>query len=105
MSASPHEQILEGIKSSVGHDCGLGKKVKFVIDGAGTVSIDATLIPNTVTSSDLEADCTLRISLDDFVAMINDEVDATELYLLGKLKIEGDLVLATQLSSVLTMDS
>lgn len=95
------QEIIAGMKASVGDDCGLGKRVKFDIAGAGPVLIDATVVPNTVTSDSGPADCTLSIALDDFINMVEGKADSTQLFMMGKLKITGDMGVAMKLGSVL----
>jgi putative sterol carrier protein len=95
------EQITEGMRERVGEDCGLGAKLKFDFGDDGIVFLDATQVPNVVTNEDEDADCTLQISMDDFVAMTKGELDGTTAFMMGKLKIQGDMGIAMRLQSVL----
>ena len=49
-----------------GKDSGLGATVKFNFEGAGCVFLDGKANPNTVSSEDLDADCTLTMSIETF---------------------------------------
>lgn len=95
------EQITEGMRERVGEDCGLGAKVKWDFSDDGIVLLDATQVPNVVSNEDSDADCTLKISMADFIAMTQGELDGTTAFMMGKLKIEGDMSIAMKLQSVL----
>lgn len=95
------EQITEGMRERVGEDCGLGAKVKWDFGDDGIILLDATQVPNVVSNEDGEADCTLKISMADFIAMTQGELDGTTAFMMGKLKIEGDMSIAMKLQSVL----
>lgn len=95
------EQITEGMRERVGEDCGLGAKVKWNFGDDGIVLLDASQVPNVVSNEDGEADCTMKISMDDFIAMTKGDLDGTTAFMMGKLKIEGDMSIAMKLQSVL----
>jgi putative sterol carrier protein len=93
--------IIAGLAAAVGHDCGLGKTVKFAISGAGPAFIDATIVPNTVTESDAPADCTLAISLENFRKLVEGKANPAMLFMTGKLKVSGDTTIAMKLAPLL----
>ena len=95
------QQITEGMRERVGEDCGLGAKVKWDFGDDGIVLLDATQVPNVVSNDDGDADCTLKISMADFMAMTQGELDGTTAFMMGKLKIDGDMSIAMKLQSVL----
>ena len=95
------EQLTMGMRERVGEDCGLGASVKWDFGDGTFLMLDASQVPNVVSNDDSEADCTLKISLDDFVAMTQGELDGTSAFLSGKLKIEGDMGIAMKLQGVL----
>lgn len=95
------EQITNGLRERVGEDCGLDAKVKFDFADDGVVFLDATQVPNVVSNEDAESDCTLKMSMSDFMDMVNGELDGTTAFMLGKLKVDGDLGLAMKLRSVI----
>ncbi|MDE0728375.1 MAG: SCP2 sterol-binding domain-containing protein [Alphaproteobacteria bacterium] len=90
-----------GMRERVGEDCGLGASVKWDFGDGTFLMLDASQVPNVVSNDDNEADCTLKISLDDFVAMTQGELDGTSAFMSGKLKIEGDMGIAMKLQGVL----
>lgn len=79
----------------------LGAKVKFDFGGDGTILIDGTHKPATMTKDDGEADCTLQISSEDFSKMLAGQLDPTFAFMTGKLKVKGSTAIAMKLSSVL----
>jgi len=95
------EQLTMGMRERVGEDCGLGASVKWDFGDGTFLMLDAEQVPNVVSNDDSEADCTLKISLDDFVAMTQGELDGTSAFMSGKLKIEGDMGIAMKLQGVL----
>ncbi|MBT3532377.1 MAG: SCP2 sterol-binding domain-containing protein [Rhodospirillaceae bacterium] len=96
------EQITTGMRERVGEDCGLGASVKFDFGEDGILLLDASQVPNVVSNDDEDADCTMKISMDDFIAMTQGELDGTTAFMSGKLKIEGDMGIAMKLQGVLS---
>lgn len=79
-----------------------GKTVKFDFGPDGCVRIDASGDPAVVDNANSAADCTVKVSMDDFVAMSTGKLDSMSAFMTGKLKIEGDMGIAMQLGSVLS---
>ena len=48
-----------------------------------------------------EPSCTFIVADEDFVKMLKKEADGTQLFMTGKLQIDGDMSIAMQLQSVL----
>ena len=96
------EKIIDGIKQRIGEDCGLGAVVKFDFGDQGTVTLDATQIPNQVSESTTEPDCTMVISIDDFMAMADGSLDGVSAFMTGRLKVQGDMGIAMKLGGILT---
>ena len=71
--------------------------VKFKIEGEGSIVVDS----DGVRISDEETDCTLIASLDVFTKILDGEMNATEAYMTGSLKVEGSMSAAMELSSLL----
>jgi putative sterol carrier protein len=53
-----------------------------------------------VSNEDAEADCTLSISIADFKSMASGELDPTTAFMMGKLKVDGDMTVAFKLQKV-----
>jgi putative sterol carrier protein len=76
-----------------------GKKVKFDFAEAGKIFLDGSA--NKVSADDAAADTTIKVKLDDFVAMAQGQLDPTAAFMQGKLRVEGDMAVAKQLQSVM----
>lgn len=90
------ESIVEKISGRVAEGS-FDKSVKFDLGDAGVIVIDG----KTVSTEDGPADCTISMSLEDLMAMTAGELDPTGAFMQGKLKVEGDMSVAMQLSQVL----
>ncbi len=95
------DSITEQLRTRVGDDSGLGATVKFDLGGDGTIYVDGASSPNTVSNDSGDADCTIIISTEDFETLLAGDLDATTAFIMGKLKVEGDMAIAMKLSSVL----
>ncbi len=95
------EEITEGMRDRVGDDSGLDATLKFDFGDDGVIFLDGASSPNTVSNEDKDADCTMKISKENFLAMVNGDLDGTTAFMMGKLKIEGNMGVAMKLQSVL----
>ncbi len=77
-----------------------GKTVKIDLQGDGTIFIDGTTNPPTVSNDDNEADVTLIISEDNFEGLIDGSLNPQMAFMMGKLKIDGDMGLALKLGDL-----
>ncbi len=71
---------------------------KFVIDGEGSIIIDA----DGARAGDDDADVTLSASAETFQAILEGDQNATAAFMTGKLKVDGDMGLAMTLAGVLS---
>ena len=71
--------------------------VKFKIEDEGSIVVDS----DGVRVSDEETDCTLIASLEVFTKILDGDINATEAYMTGSLKVEGSMSAAMELSSLL----
>ena len=71
--------------------------VKFKIEAEGSIVVDS----DGVRISEEETDCTLIASLDVFTKILDGDMNATEAYMTGSLKVEGSMSAAMELSSIL----
>ena len=77
-----------------------GKRVKIDFGGdEGTVMLDGAL--GTVSEEDGPADTTIRIGWDDWQQLAAGQLDGMTAFMMGKLKVEGDMANAMQLQSIL----
>jgi putative sterol carrier protein len=93
--------VVAGLKEKIGEDCGLGATLKFNFGDDGVVMLDATQVPNMVSTEDGDAQCTMEISMENFMLMANGELDGTSAFMTGKLKIQGDMSIAMKLGPIL----
>ena len=94
-------QVTETIRSRVGSDAGLGKTVKLDFGADGKIYIDGASTPNTVSNDDKPADCVVSISWSDFLALSDGSLDPMMAFMQGKMKIQGDMMLAQRLAPLL----
>jgi putative sterol carrier protein len=77
-----------------------GKRVKIDFGGSeGTVLLDGA--GNQVSEEDGAADTTIKVSWDDWQQMSAGQLDGMTAFMMGKLKVEGDMSNAMQLQGVL----
>ncbi len=78
----------------------LNKKVKFELKEVGIIHIDATATPPSVTNDDLDADVTFILSEEHFEELMDGSLNPQMAFMMGKLKIEGDMGLALSLANI-----
>lgn len=94
-------EITETMRSRVGASAGLGKSVKFDFGDEGVVRIDDTASPAIVDNQDLPVDCAVKVSMADFLDIAEGKTNPQMAFMMGKLKVEGDMSVALQLGKVL----
>jgi len=95
------DQITEQMRTRVGASAGLKKSVKFDFGGDGVVRIDDTVSPAVVDNQDTPVDCTVKVAMADFMEMASGKQNPQMAFMMGKLKIDGDMSVAMQLGSIL----
>ena len=91
----------DAIRQKVGTDSGLAATLKFDCGGDGRIYIDGQACPNAVTNDDRPADCTVAITLADLAALIRGELQPAIGFMMGKLKVSGDMGVAMRLQRVI----
>lgn len=77
---------------------GLPGTAKFVIEGEGSIMVDA----GGVRAGDDTADVTLTADVETFQGILSGDVNPTAAYMQGKLAVDGDISLAMQLGAALS---
>jgi putative sterol carrier protein len=94
-------QVTDHIRKAMGDNPGLGKTVKLDFGPEGKIFIDGASNPNQVTNDDKPADATIKLSWADFQALIEGRLDPMMAFMQGKMRIEGDMMLAQRLGPIL----
>ena len=78
----------------------IGKKLKFNLDN-NVMVIDGTGTENILLEEDIDADCTVTMSIDTYVKLQQKKIKPLIATLTGKLKVKGDLGLARKLKQLM----
>jgi putative sterol carrier protein len=76
-----------------------GKRVKIDFGEQGPVLLDG--VDQQVSEEDGAADTTIRVGWDDWQQLASGQLDGMTAFMMGKLKVEGDMSNAMQLQGVL----
>jgi putative sterol carrier protein len=76
-----------------------GKRVKIDFGDQGPVMLDGAA--GAVSEEDGAADTTIRIGWDDWQQLAAGQLDGMTAFMMGKLKVEGDMSNAMQLQGIL----
>ena len=76
-----------------------GKRVKIDFGEQGTIMLDGAA--SQVSEEDGDADTTIKVSWDDWQQLAAGQLDGMTAFMMGKLKVEGDMSNAMQLQGVL----
>lgn len=95
------DELTNRIKEKVGTNSGLDATVKFDLGSDGVIYVDGKSSPNSVSNENKDADCTISMTLENFLQLIQGDLDPTTAYMFGKLKVEGSMGVAMKLSKVI----
>lgn len=95
-------QIAQKISADPAKAKSIGAVYKFVVtgDNGGTWVVNAKDNPG-VTEGDSPADCTITVGADDFVNMSTGKANPQQLFMQGKVKLQGSMPLAMKLGQIL----
>lgn len=93
------DDIVISLTEKAGKTAAFGKKIKFSLDG-NIIYLDGTTNPPTVTTTDAPADATISASLENFIKVMNKEVNPQMAFMSGKIKLQGDMMAAMSLQKI-----
>ncbi|HCW50555.1 MAG TPA: sterol carrier protein [Clostridiales bacterium] len=102
-TAEIFEEMGKRIAANPSAIAGLKANFQFELSGddGGTYHVNAADGKAEVGPGPTEANVTILMSADDFKAMVDGKLNATQAFMTGKLKIQGDMSLAMRLQSIL----
>jgi len=93
--------ITDAMRQKMGDDSGLNAILKFDCGEDGVIVLDGRSSPNRVVNDNIDADCTIKISRTNLVALMTGKMDPTMGFMTGKFKVSGDMTVALKLQKVL----
>jgi len=95
------EEITNELRERVGAHSALSAIILFDFGDDGVVRVDGTVSPTVVDNENSGADCTVKISKENFLALAAGDLNPQMAFMMGKLRVEGDMSLALQLGEIL----
>ncbi|MFY0599679.1 MAG: SCP2 sterol-binding domain-containing protein [Cyclobacteriaceae bacterium] len=77
----------------------VGSKINFKFD-EGVIHLDDTVSPTLVSNTESEAQCSIKMGIDNFGRMLSGDLNPMMAFMGGKMKIEGDKGVAMKLASL-----
>lgn len=93
------ETILTNLTASASKAAALGKTLKFDF-GGNKIFVDGTGTGNLITTEDKEADCTVTVSEEDMMGLMNGTLNGMTAFMSGKVKVHGDMSVAMKMQSL-----
>ena len=84
---------------SARHEGKLNATVKLELT-EGIIFLDDTVSPGIISNENREAQCTIKISMQNLSKLISGDLNPMMAFIGGKMKIEGDKSIAMRLSSI-----
>lgn len=95
------EEMTAAVKEKVGDDAGVNATVKFLIDGEQVIHVDDNASPAEVTNEDKEAECTIKLKSSNFEKIINGDTNPMTAFMMGKIKVDGNMGVAMNINKIL----
>ncbi|MGB0749072.1 MAG: SCP2 sterol-binding domain-containing protein [Magnetospiraceae bacterium] len=80
---------------------GLGAVVRFDFGEAGYLQIDGSGDAAALSEAEAAPDCTLRLSLEDAVLLLQGDLNAKAAFAKGRIGVEGPIMIAAKLQKTL----
>ena len=94
------DQLFDQFKNRAENADPLGGTLKFMVD-KNAIFIDGNGDQNIVSMDDLEADCTITVSVEVLEKLRDGELNPMMAVMGGKIKIDGDMGLAMKVQSLM----
>jgi putative sterol carrier protein len=94
------QELSDNVRTRVANADTLDATAKLVTD-LGPVFINAKQQPATVSNDDATADCELHVSVGDLEKMGNGDLNPMMAFMMGKLKVKGDMGVAMKLGQIM----
>ncbi|WP_207484299.1 SCP2 sterol-binding domain-containing protein [Arenibaculum pallidiluteum] len=98
------DQLEAKMKPRLPHFRTFGARARFDFGDQGSLFLDATRTPATLTRGEGTPDTTIRMTLENFDKMISGQLNPTMAFATGRLKVQGSMGLALKLAGLLEDD-
>jgi putative sterol carrier protein len=96
------KQMGDKIAENKSQAASIGAVFKFALEGEGGGNFIVNLKDNPgITEGEGAAECTIRMTAQDFVDLTEGKANGQQLFFTGRLKVEGDMSLALRLQSLI----
>ncbi len=94
------QSLVDGIQKRADGANALGSTLKFDF-GNEKVFIDGTGEKNVVSAEDKDADCTISMTPENFMKLVQGDINPMMAVMSGKIKISGDMGVAMKIQSLI----